>query len=157
MSILNFSDTLMCISVAESTNDIHLGSFTTDSTDGQVEYIRVLMYFDGQFTNETINLLIQDTRLTPSTTWTSDTVLITDIDTVLSTDSNWLGWVRFDFDKQHILASTEYHLMMSAANYTETASLSINMVWDFPIPMNGTRQTWFSDHPIAFEVYRLER
>ena len=157
MSILHFSDKLFSLSVENSSLDTHLGSFTTDATDGQIQYIRVLMFFDGAFTNETMTLKVQDDVYSPTETWSSTALRVVSVDSTLSTDTNWLGWVRFDFSKQHLLASTEYHLLMSASNYTETSSLSINMVYDYPIPMNGTRQDSFQDHPIAFEVYRLER
>ena len=157
MSILDFSDKLFSISIESSSLSTQLGSFTNDLTVRQLGHIRVLMFFDGLFNAESVILSVVDDPFSPSVTWASSSVKISSLDPVLLTDSAWLGWVRFDFGKQFIDASTEYFLLMDAANYTETDSLSINLVYDYPIPMNGTRLSSFQKHPVAFEVYGYER
>jgi hypothetical protein len=156
MSILNFSDTLFSLSVEDSSVSSHLGSFTND-LDSQLQHITVLMFFDGLFDTERMTLSVTDDLTTPTFTWASTAIRVKTVDSVLETDSAWLGWVRFDFAKQHLIDTNEYHLLMSATNYTETSSLSINMVYDYPVPMNGTRLDSFQQHPIAFQIFRLER
>jgi len=157
MSIKNFSETLFVQPMLGSTNPVHLGSFTNDSTPRQISNIRVVMYFDGSFTGERVKLTATDSVGSPTFSWDSDIILCKNLDPTFETGAKWLGWVTFDFSKQWIYASTEYHLLMSATGYTETLDHSINMIFDYPAPWNGTRQDSYADHPIAFQVFGYER
>ena len=157
MSILNLSDVLFTQSLGGSSSAVHLGSFTNDSTARQLGIVRVMMYFDGTFNGERIKLSVTDSISSPTFTWDSDTILVTDLDSTMATGANWLGWVKFDFGKQWVAASTAYHLTMTATGYTEADGHEITMVFDYPAPWNGSRQGLAQEHPIAFQVFGYER
>lgn len=157
MSIKNFSETLFAQPLIGSSIPSHLGSFTNDSTARQLGNIRVIMYFDGTFTGERIKLSVTDSLTSPTFTYDSNILLVKDIDPAIQDAGAWLGWIRFDFDKQWITPSATYHLVITATGYTETNDHSINMIFDYPVPWNGARQDAYSDHPIAFQVFGYER
>jgi hypothetical protein len=154
MSIKNFSNQLFSISIPDSSTSIHLGSFTNDSTARQLGIIRCIMYLQGQMTGERLTLAVTDDIASPTFSWHSDAVLASQI---YSGSSGWLGWVRFDFSKQWLAASTEYQLLISATGNTETDDRSLNLVYDYPAPWNGSRQDQYNEHPIAFQVFGYER
>lgn len=157
MSILNFSDIQYSESIVDSSAKTQLGSFTNSATARQVKYVRVLMFFDGAFTNESMKLYITDDLTSPTFTHESDSRLVTSVDSSLSGDTSWFGWVRFDFNKEWLAASATRYLYMGASNYTETNTKSINIIYDYPVPVNGTRQTDFEDHAKAFQIFSYER
>lgn len=157
MSILNFSNLLWARSIENSSQSLQLGSFTNSSTARQLGHIRVSMYFDGSFSTENITLKVTDSLSSPTFTYESNTLVVQNIDTELESNTKFLTWVRFDFDKQWIEASTEYFVYMDAANYTETDSLSISGVFDYPVPMIGSRLSFYYSHPIAMQIFGYER
>ncbi len=155
MSILNFSNRIFTLSIDNSPNSEPLGVVTNSSTARQLGNVRVLMYFHGAFSGERITLDVKD--VAGAITHTSDTILVTDIDPSFSGSVDWYGWVRFDFAKEWLKASTAYNLEINSTGYTESGSLHINMVYDYPAPVNGTRLSNYSQHPIAFQVFGYER
>jgi hypothetical protein len=157
MSIKNFSDVLFARSIENSVDTINIGSFTNDATPRQLGNIRILMFFDGIFSSESVRLSITDSLSSPTVTTISDWVSITDLDPSLSSDTNYLGWVNFDFGQQWLQASTEYFLVLGANGYTETATKSINTVFDYPLPVIGSREDSFQDHPAAMQIFGYER
>jgi len=157
MSIINFSNKLWYMSIPDSSTSIDLGSFTTDSAGTQqLKHIKVLFYLAGDFDLETVTLSVTDSLTIPTETFTSDSIALKkDVDQDFSSGTSWLGWLRFDFDEQWINASSTYYIYIDAANYTATPS-DIGLVFDYPIPVNGTRLGAVEQHPIAFQIFGLK-
>ena len=156
MSILNFSDKLTVLSIESSTSDQNLGSFNNGADARQLKHIKVFMYFDGQFSAEKLTLSITDSLTAPTVTYSSDTINVIDIDPLLISGTDFLGWVRFDFNKEWLDVSAVYYVYITSANYTESASKNINLVFDYPIPIYGTRLNMAQRHPVGMEIFCLE-
>ena len=156
MSILNFSDILLGLSIGSSGSDESLGSFANSAVERQIQHIQVLMYFNGAYGGEKLTLSLTDSLGSPTVTYTSDVINVLDIDPLLNTGTDWFGWVRFDFNKEWISASATYFVYISSTLYTETRAHSINLVFDWPRPIYGTKKANARLHPIGMQIYCIE-
>jgi len=156
MSILDFSDYLVGLPLTSSPSDKDLGSFDNGADARQIKHIRALMYFEGQYNTEKLSLSITDSLTSPTVTYTSDVINVVDLDPSLRTDTNYLTWVRFDFNKEWLDASGVYYVQIASTNYTEATGKSMNLIFDYPVPIYGARLGNASDHPIAMQIYCLE-
>lgn len=158
MSIINFSNKLWYMSIPDSSTTIDLGGFTTDSEgEQQLSHIKVLFYLTGDFNRDAITLSIINVA-SPSYTLSSDPITIKkDVGQEFSSGASWLGWLRFDFsDNFWLYDSSSYTLHIDASNYPNTSGTTdsdVGLVFDYPIPMNGTRQEGVFQHPIAFQIF----
>jgi hypothetical protein len=149
MAFLDMPSPLHLITVSAATTLIDLGNFTTPSEARGLKYIRLLMFFKGDFSGLTMRL--QDRTSSPNY---SDTITISDIDAVLATDSNWLGWVRFDFNGVGLATSTSYDPKLNFfSGYTLSSSLYAGVAFDFPDPIYGTTEVDFTLHPAAMQIF----
>jgi hypothetical protein len=157
MSIINFSNKLWYMSIPDSSTSIDLGSFTTDSEGTQqLKHVKVLFYLSGDFDLDSIVLSVTDSLSAPTLTYTSDIIRIKkDVSQDFANNASWLGWLRFDFAEQWLDASTTYYLYIDASNY-DGISTDIGLVFDYPIPVNGTRLGAVEQHPIAFQIFGLK-
>ena len=151
MSIQQFSNDQYFIDARSDTQEVNLGSFNQDRVT-KLGNVRLFLYLKGSFTNEQITLHVKDDPDSPTTDYTA-TVDISDVPTA---GSHWLGWVRFDFNKEFINESTEYYLTAETANYTEGTEY-IGFAFDYPNVQNEqTGGGWFLDYCIKFQLYGLE-
>jgi len=157
MSILNFNNRLLVNEIESSSINYDISSFTTVSNDKQLGHIRVWFYLKGPFAaNETIKVCITDSLTSPTYTYESNDVTLQDISS-LSTSEHWLGWVRFDFNREWLYASTELFLYLRTSNYTLDGSHEIGAVIDWPVPVYGTYAgEEFDEHSIAFQLFTYE-
>lgn len=156
MSILDFSNYLVGLPLTSSPSDKNLGSFDNGTDVRQIKHIRVLMYLEGQYNTEKLSLSITDSLTSPTVTYISDTINVIDIDASLKTDTNYLTWVRFDFNKEWLDSSVIYYVQIASTNYTEASGKSINLIFDYPVPIYGARLSNAQSHPIAMQIYCLE-
>jgi len=152
MSILNFSEQQYFIDLRSDSQQVKLGSFT-QSKNSKLKNIRIFAYLQGAFTSEELVLRITDSLTSPTVTFVSDTFFPADIDGV---GSHWLGWIRFDFNKEFIINGTEYFMTISTTNYTESASKYIGFAYDYPNVQNDGVGSMFEDHAVKFQLYGLE-
>lgn len=152
MSIKNFSQQQYFTDVRNDTQEVNLGSFTQDRVT-KLGNIRLFLYLKGAFTNEQLTLHVKDHTDSPTTDFTATV----DVSDVPDAGTDWLGWVRFDFNKEFILSSTEYFLTIETANYTESASKYIGVAYDYPnIQNEQTGDEWFNKYCTKFQLYGLE-
>ena len=151
MSIQDFSEQQYFIDTRSDTQEVNLGSFNQNRTT-KLGNIRLFVYLEGAFTTEQLTLHVKDDPDSPTTDFTAtiDVVDIPDIGTY------WLGWVRFDFDKEFIVGSTDYYLTIETANYTESASKYIGVAYDFPNIQNEQTGSVYNDFCCKFQLYGLE-
>jgi len=155
MSILNFSEHQFFIDLRSDSDsqEVKLGSFT-QSHNSKLKHMRIFSYYQGAFTNEEMVLRITDSLTSPTVTYVSDPLLPANIEGV---GTHWLGWVRFDFNKEFIVDGTEYFMTISTANYTEGASKYIGFAYDFPnIQNEGQIGQGYNQYCVKFQLYGLE-
>ena len=151
MSILNFSEDQFFTDVRSDSQEVNLGSFIQDRTT-KLGNMRLFVYLKGTFTTEAITLHIKDDPDSPTTDFTA-TLNPVDVGVV----SDWLGWVRFDFNKEFVLKDAEYFMTIESANYTESASKYIGVAFDYPNVQNEqTGGSWYNKYCSKFQLYGLE-
>jgi hypothetical protein len=158
MSIKNFSNELFMKCIMDSSTKEYCATFDQPANAAQLAHIRLLMYFEGQFTSESVELYCTDSIGSPTFTHQSASVKVTSLSDSLSLPgAKWMGWVRFDFDRQWIPASDTWIIQVGGSAYTKTHALFMGAVFDWPVPVNWTVQESFLDHPIAFQIFTAER
>ena len=152
MSILNFSEQQYFTDLRSDSQEVNLGSFIQDRTT-KLGNIRLFLYLKGPFTNETITLHVKDDPDAPVFDATA-TVSVGDVPDVTT---DWLGWVRFDFDKEFIISGTEYYLTAETANYTESATKYMGVAFDYPNFQNESDHGYgYINYCSKFQLYGLE-
>jgi hypothetical protein len=152
MSILNFSEDQFFTDLRSDSQEVNLGSFIQDRTT-KLGNVRLLVYLQGVFTDEQITLHVKDNPDAPSTDFTAtlNPVDVPDVGT------HWLGWIRFDFNKEFLVKDTQYFLTIESSNYTESASKYIGVAFDYPNVQNEqVGGSWFNNYCSKFQLYGLE-
>ena len=111
MSVLKFPEYLYEIAIAS--NNAPLGTFTTSL--GYLSHIQMGLWVHNVslFTNERIRLRAERSD---GTFLYSSWVNITDVIDTATVD--WLGFVRFDFNRETLQAASTLELTMEYENYT---------------------------------------
>lgn len=152
MSIRDFSEQQYFYDLRSDTQEIKLGSFTQGRTT-KLGNIRLFLYLEGAFADETITLHVKDDPDSPTT----DFVASTNIGDVEGTGTYWLGWVRFDYDKEFIVGGTEYHLTAETSNYTEAAGKYMGVAFDYPnFQQEVDKGAGYTKYCCKFQLYGLE-
>lgn len=152
MSIQQFSEQQYFIDLRSDSQEVNLGSFTQDRTT-KIAHIRLFLYLKGTFTDEIIYLHLKDDPNTP----VFETVTGISVVNVPDVTTDWLGWVRFDFDKEFIVGGTEYFLTAQTGNYTESASKYMGVAFDYPnIQNEQTGGSSYKNYCSKFQLYGLE-
>jgi hypothetical protein len=152
MSIEQFSEQQYFTDVRNDTQEVNLGSFTQDRVT-KLGNIRLFLYLQGAFTNEQLTLHVKDDPDSPTTDFTATV----DVSDVPDAGTHWLGWVRFDFNKEFINEATEYFLTIETANYTESASKYIGVAFDYPNFQQETDHgAGYINYCSKFQLYGLE-
>lgn len=127
MSILNFSKNMYFLDAIDG--EYVEGGLITRTSSREIGHIRVMLYLKGTLTNQRMTLRLTDSLTSPAVTYDSSEVLLSDIDK----GDDWLGWVRFDFDKEWMIDTESYHLLFKVENYTESPTLYIGAAIDYPV------------------------
>lgn len=68
-------------------------------------------------------------------------------------ESNFYGLVKFDFNRENI-SSGNFEIYFELTDYTRNSYDDyFSLVFDFPLPVYGSRKDYFNQAPIAIEVF----
>jgi hypothetical protein len=108
--------------------------------DTEVQYIRILFYKHGtvKLANEVIRMQVKifpsDSLDHQSTVATSSYTYMTDIPDL---SDYWWGWLRFDFNRQHLSKDRNYLLYIEVnGDFTPQGDGFIGFALDYPVPQN---------------------
>lgn len=152
MSIKDFSRDQYFFDAFSDGREVEIGSFN-QPINSEASNVRLFMYFKGAFTNEQVVLYLKDDLTSPTYVYESSPVVISDIPDV---GTDWLGWVRFDFNKQWIYDSTEIYMTAKVLNYTESPTKYVGFAFDFPNTQNGSVTCCYNQHPVKFQLFGYE-
>lgn len=69
-------------------------------------------------------------------------------------DDYWMGWLRFDFEREHINKNLTYYLALETASYTRTADYYLSLVRDWATPIYAIGDS--GALPTAMQIYGYE-
>lgn len=122
------------VNVFDSNETIELGQFKP-SVNGELGNIRAELLVHGNFSsNERIRCKIGQSSDDSAPYATSEWVNVTSFDD--SNGSNdWIGWVRFDFNRENINKNQTYYIWLETDNYTRVGDTNyIAVSFDYPYP-----------------------
>ncbi len=68
-------------------------------------------------------------------------------------ESDFYGLVKFDFNRENI-SSGNFEIYFELTDYTRNSYDDyFSLVFDFPLPVYGSRKDYFNQAPIAIEVF----
>jgi len=149
MAIKDFSDSLYFIDGVDG--EYVEAAIITRTSSKELGHIRLFLYLKGSFNGERMTLKLTDSLTSPTVTYTSDEVLLSQT----GASSEWLGWVRFDFDKEWMIDTESYHLMFKVDNYTESASKYVGVCIDYP-QFEGAGTGNLMDRGAKFQLFDFE-
>lgn len=121
------------IKTLDTSEVAHLGGYTM-AKDMELKWVRLVIYKQGtEAGSEQIRLGVYSRSDLSGQLFTSDWVDVVDF----VDGNNWIGFVRFDFDRQHLDADTVYHLAIETNNYTRNGdAFFLSTSCDWPDPVN---------------------
>ena len=117
MGTLQFPETQYFIEVTASGTDQHIGTLTMAH---DAELGNLIVWLTKVGTNagsERFRLKLFPTTNLEAAWAVSDWVDVSDFDN-LETASDWIGWLKFDFARQHLRSGEDYAVCIEAENYT---------------------------------------
>lgn len=131
MSYQQFSNLKKIKVIASATENI--GSFDT-TANTELKYIVLGMYFKGTgFASETFRLKLFGSSDYSGVLATSDWSAVSNIDGL--NGGNWIGTVRFTFNRYPINKNFAYFMQIESANYARNANTKYaSIVFDYPDP-----------------------
>lgn len=131
MGVTNFSD-LQFIRLLGTNEEAQLGSFST-ARDYSLQFLRVLMYKQGtEGGSETFRLNMYGDSDFDTPIFQSSSAALADGNLA----TNFFGWIRFDFDDQHLNDAVTYYPTIEMSSYTMTDSFFLSYVMDWPVAIN---------------------
>jgi hypothetical protein len=123
-----------------------MGAFKV-SENGELKYIRSLFYIHGVLTGT------EKIRLKICTDSNYSNVLYTSGWSTLL-QSNYYGWIRFDFARENLNKTCTYYVYAEIADYTRNAdSFYICQAYDYPWPVYDNSEGSFYNHPLAMQIF----
>lgn len=132
-----------------------MGSFTT-SVNGELDAVRVLIYIEGVSSlggTEQIRCKMHGEATFSSPIYTSSFSNISDIPNLGST--NWIGYIRMDFNRENLNQNITYFPTVELQNYTRSGdTFFIGLSYDFPSPIYGTGSVFYRN-PLAMQWFNF--
>lgn len=122
------------VNVFDSDEDILLGSFKP-AHNSELKHIRSEILIHGNLSSsERFRIKIGLTDDSTAAYATSDWVLASAFDDS-SASKDWIGWVRFDFNRENINKNETYNVWLEIDNYTRNAdTFYAGVIFDYPFP-----------------------
>lgn len=155
MAFTDFSED-QYVRTFNSTGDIRLGAFSSAS-NLELKHIRLSAYLNGVSNlggSERIRIKIYGESSYASPLYTSDWSSISSITNLGST--NWIGWIRIDFNNEPINKNLTYYAAAEIGNYTRNGdTFYVGLNYDFPFSIYDNSQDFFYDHPVSMSIFGL--
>lgn len=144
---------VMHFKTIDTSEKVDVASFTL-ATDNQIKYGRIMLYINGiSVTTEQIRLNVNPSETNANPIFSSDWADLADITT--HTGDNWIGWVRLDFNEEHLDSDVTYTIQLETNNYTRNADTAyLGISFDWPYYIND--QADESKPSYGVELYGLE-
>ena len=151
MSVLNFPDELQVL-VVDTSTELYLGS-TVVSLNQEFGHVLLRMFKHGTHaTTEQFRIGVYTNSDLSDTPFYSNTMSVSDITSLTSSD--WVGRVRFDFDRQTMNSATTYYITLDPVSYTRNSdTFYFSVLQDWPLSVN-TNNTPYAGAAMEFWGYR---
>jgi hypothetical protein len=145
------------MSIKDFAKNLYMKTFDTNETNlmgsfkalknGELKYVRALLYVHGALAGtEKVRIKIYSDSLYENLLYVSDWSPLQ--------DTEWLGWLRFDFHRENINKNIEYWIAAEITGYTRNADLMyVAQSFDFPWPVYENGEDYFYNHPLAFQLF----
>lgn len=145
MSFLNFSEYLF-VRISNESETVKIATHEI-VTGGELGNMRVMVYLKGSVSgNIQLKIYPKDNASVPICSSN-----IVDISTI---GSDFLGFVRFDFQRENFPNGAQFDIFADVTSYTRSGEVSyLSLVFDFPCPVYDNSEASFIDHPIAIEDF----
>lgn len=159
MSFRQFSE-YQYIRVMNTSEVIKLGGFKI-STNHELKYMRVLTYINGTLSgSEQLRVNIYSnpgqTKKIMHSSWIDLNGTIEN-ETGSIVTGNWLGLIRFDFDRQNINKNIFYYAGVESTSYSRNGdTFYIGFSHDYPFPRYSDGSTASYESNLAFEIFGYE-
>lgn len=159
MSILNFSEDKY-IKTFDSNEEVRLGGFSVaPGSAGPIGNVRVFIYIND-FTSlggsETLTMKLYTSTNYSNAYVTSNAASLSDItfDTSDGSKTNYLGYVKFDFNNEWLNPNATYYPTVTIANYTPSGdTFYIGLCYDFPDGVYSDNTGQFFTKPIQTQIF----
>jgi hypothetical protein len=138
------------IKVLDTGEAYHGATFTVDEAQ-EIGHVRLVLYKHGTHAGtERLRVKLYHasdlTKLYATSEWS-------DLADISSLGANWIGWLRFDFDREWLSPSETYYLAVETTGYTRNAdTFYLGFALDRSFSSHGTSEA------LAFELFSyLER
>jgi len=151
MSVLNFPEDIHVL-VAETSTEMYLGSVSPTYSQ-ELGHMLLRMYKLGAHVgDEQFRIGVYTTADLSDTPIYSDTRDITDLTSITSSD--WVGRIRFDFNRENMGSALTYYITLDPVTYTRNAdTFYMGALLDHPLSVN-TNNTPQAGAAMEFWGYR---
>lgn len=153
MSFVDFSK-VQYIKTTDTSEEIRIGSFKTVNSL-ELKYIRLTIVIKGltNILGEIAIKIFSDPGYT-SLLYISDYSDLSDIEIINTSNDQWIGWIRIDFNRENINNKLTYYPTIVTRNYTRTANdYYIGFAYDFPYPIYDNGESKFYRHPLQMQIF----
>lgn len=124
----------------------------------EMAHMRTLLYINGVTSlagSETLQINIYSDATLTDLMFSSTPSSISDITDIGST--NWLGWIRFDFDRENLNKNLNYYATAKVSNYTRNLdAFYMGLCFNQQNPTYSYGTTNLNAAPITFEIFGYE-
>lgn len=148
MAFLDFPDTLK-VKTFDDDEEVAAGAFTFPD-HMEIAHARLVVYKHGSHAGtERLRVNIYSDSAYSNLMHQSDWSEIADIDGIDAIDY-WIGWLRFDFDREHVNLNYTYYIAVEIDGYTrDSDAYYIAGVLDWPLE----HMTHVADQGLALVFY----
>lgn len=145
MAFKDFPNVLY-VKVFNDGEKLQMGSMQLTQSSIELKHIRVLLYVKGDLVGtEQLQLKLYSDSLYSKELYSSDVITLS--------DSNWLGYLRFDFDNVNLNKNLIYYLACVPSNYIKTETSYLSLAHDYPLTKYANNPTSFRNTNLLFEVF----
>jgi hypothetical protein len=149
MAIKDFSNVLYCKTL-EASEKADMGTFNL-AENLELGHIRTLLFINGAIVGtERARINIYSTSTKESLIAQSSWLNLSDI---LNLSNYWLGYVRFDFNRQPINNNFTYYAELEIDQYTPSGSFYVGAMHDFPASVYDNAENIFYNHPLVMQIF----
>lgn len=144
MSIQDFNY-IQEVSVLEDDTDTMKLALIVPSENFELTSIMVKVYLQGTFTTEKMKLKLHSSD--------NYNIILAESNEIELDNSgtNFLGWLRFDFERPQLFSGLTYHLNAISSGYTRNADIKyISFVHDWPIRFYSSTNVSYTGIPSAY-------
>jgi len=134
LSLKQFPQDLYAL-ILETSTPLFVGGVSVGN-DLELGHVRLHVYIQGTIATTTdLTLTLYSDSGFNDAYATSSTLTF---DSIENYGTGWMGTLRFDFDKEHLLSGETYYAKVSSSNYTRNGDVDyVGFVCDWPITINS--------------------